>query len=92
MQKYLLIIPRHAERHSKIVKFFRISKFSRCQKLRGIDESGVDVCLVDTTGEFQMLTQMADLAFIGKNLSPKKVGSLHLMPFVVVFRLLMVAI
>ena len=74
MQKYLLIIPRHAERHSKIVKFFRISKFSRCQKLHGIDESGVDVCLVDTTGEFQMLTQIADIAFIGKNLSPNVCG------------------
>ena len=70
----LLIVPRHAERRSKIISLLRSSKFSWCQKSRGIDDSGVDVCLADTTGELQTLTQIADIAFIGKSLSPNVGG------------------
>lgn len=70
----LLIVPRHAERRSKIISLLRSSKFSWCQKSRGIDDFGVDVCLADTTGELQTLTQIADIAFIGKSLSPNVGG------------------
>jgi 3-deoxy-D-manno-octulosonic-acid transferase len=66
----LLLVPRHAERRDEVASLLKFSKLKWHQRSKGKAGETVDVCLADTTGELQMLTSIADLAFIGKSLTP----------------------
>lgn len=69
----LLIVPRHAERRPEIERLIR-AEASLHVRSRGRAPTQVDVVLADTTGELRMLTQVADLVFVGKSLSPNEGG------------------
>ncbi|MDR1458104.1 MAG: hypothetical protein LBI37_01060 [Puniceicoccales bacterium] len=64
----LLLAPRHAERRKEIIHMLEKSGLSWHQRSLGLAKDPVDVCLLDTTGELAILTQLADIAFIGKSL------------------------
>ncbi len=69
----LLVVPRHAERRDKIIPL--ILPFPHC--VRSVEKhakKGTLVYLADTTGELRTLTQIADLAFIGKSIPPNSGG------------------
>lgn len=66
----LLIVPRHAERRGEIAALLRKTDLAWHQRSKGAAPGPVDVCLADTTGELRDLTQVADVAFIGKSLPP----------------------
>ena len=71
----LLLVPRHAERASEIVGLLKQQSLLWHQ--RSTQEPApreVHIYLADTTGELARLTQIADLAFIGKSLPPNKGG------------------
>jgi 3-deoxy-D-manno-octulosonic-acid transferase len=70
----LLLVPRHAERRDEVVQLLRASGLKWHQRSKGAAPSEVCVCLADTTGELQMLTSIADLAFVGKSLAPNVGG------------------
>lgn len=69
----LLLVPRHAERRSEIERLVR-EEASLHVRSRGRAPAQVDVALADTTGELRMLTQVADLVFVGKSLAPNEGG------------------
>ncbi|MDR2735892.1 MAG: hypothetical protein LBB20_03640 [Puniceicoccales bacterium] len=64
----LLLVPRHAERRREIIGLLEKSGLVWHQRSLGAARHPVEVCLVDTTGELATLTQLADIAFIGKSL------------------------
>lgn len=70
----LLLVPRHAERRNNVIELLQRSEFKWHQRSNGDAKSDVDICLVDTTGELSILTSLADIAFIGKSLSPNNGG------------------
>jgi 3-deoxy-D-manno-octulosonic-acid transferase len=71
----LLLVPRHAERGPEIAKLLEASGLPRYWRSRGGEvPAGTIVHLADTTGELRVLTQAADLAFIGKSLPPHTEG------------------
>lgn len=69
----LLLVPRHAERRAEIIEL--IKNLPHCVRSREKQaRDGTLVYLADTTGELRTLTQIADLAFIGKSLPPNEGG------------------
>lgn len=72
----LLIVPRHGERRGELEAWLREAagglRFHF--KSRGLPESPVDIHIADTHGELRTLSQLADLAFIGKSLPPHAEG------------------
>ncbi len=72
----LLIVPRHAERRDELERLMdeEASQW-RCHfKSRGLPSGDVDILVADTSGELRMLSQLADLAFVGKSLPPHAEG------------------
>ena len=71
----LLLVPRHAERGPEIAEMLKGQKFvwQQRSKKETVPEI-VHIYLADTTGELARLTQIADLAFIGKSLPPNQGG------------------
>jgi|APCry1669189241_1035207.scaffolds.fasta_scaffold00038_5 3-deoxy-D-manno-octulosonic-acid transferase len=70
----LLIVPRHAERRDEIKKVLKQSTLSYHFRSEGLATAAVDVAVADTTGELRRLTQLADIAFVGKSLHPHTEG------------------
>ncbi|MDQ8188250.1 glycosyltransferase N-terminal domain-containing protein [Pelagicoccus sp. SDUM812002] len=72
----LMIVPRHAERRHEIEAMLRerASDLAFHFKSRGLPERELDILIADTHGELRALTQLADLAFIGKSLPPHTEG------------------
>ena len=71
----LLLVPRHAERGPEIIEELQAQPLTWHQRSSGTTpKEDIRIYLADTTGELSMLTQIADLAFIGKSLSPNKGG------------------
>jgi 3-deoxy-D-manno-octulosonic-acid transferase len=70
----LLIVPRHAERRGEIERLLRSGGLSYHMRSRGPASAEVDIAVGDTTGELRQLTQVADLVFVGKSLSPHTEG------------------
>lgn len=71
----LLLIPRHAERRDEIIDL--LSTQSLPWHMRSNSHQSVYptfVYLADTTGEMTRLSQIADVAFIGKSLPPNEGG------------------
>ena len=67
----LLLVPRHAERAPEIVTELKKQALTWHQRSTGVAaKKNIRIYLADTTGELSMLTQIADLAFIGKSLEP----------------------
>ncbi len=75
-QARLLIVPRHAERRHEIEAMLReeASDLAFHFKSRGVPEQELDILVADTHGELRALTQLADLAFVGKSLPPHVEG------------------
>ncbi len=70
----LLLVPRHAERRAQIIELLKdIPHCVRSEKKQA-DSDNTIVYLADTTGELRMLTQVADIAFVGKSLPPNVGG------------------
>lgn len=70
----LLLVPRHAERRGEIVPLLEQSQRPFHVRSRGPATGPVEICLADTTGELRRLTQVADVVFVGKSLSPHTEG------------------
>jgi 3-deoxy-D-manno-octulosonic-acid transferase len=70
----LLIVPRHAERHAEIERELVSSGLRWHLRSRGVAPAEVDLAIADTTGELRRLTQLADVVFVGKSLSPHTEG------------------
>ncbi|EDY83596.1 3-deoxy-D-manno-octulosonic-acid transferase subfamily, putative [Verrucomicrobiia bacterium DG1235] len=72
----LLIVPRHAERRHEIEAMLRerADDLRWHLKSRGAPEGELDILVADTHGELRALTQLADLAFVGKSLPPHTEG------------------
>ncbi len=70
----LLLVPRHAERREEIETLLQTRPLNWHFRSRGQAVGLVDVCVGDTTGELQRLTQVADLVFVGKSLPPNEGG------------------
>jgi 3-deoxy-D-manno-octulosonic-acid transferase len=70
----LLIVPRHAERRAEIEALLQSSGLRYHFRSRGAAPSPVDVAVGDTTGELRKLSQLADVAFVGKSLPPHHEG------------------
>jgi len=70
----LVLVPRHAERREEIVALLRGSGLSHHLRSSGPAPGVVDVAVGDTTGELRLITQLADLVFVGKSLPPHEQG------------------
>lgn len=70
----LLLVPRHAERRAEIEALLATRPLNWHLRSRGQALGQVDVCVADTTGELQRLSQVADLVFVGKSLPPNEGG------------------
>ena len=72
----LMLVPRHAERRGEIRDLLEkeASDLRWHFKSEGSPETEVDILVGDTSGELRALTQLADLAFVGKSLPPHKEG------------------
>lgn len=70
----LVIAPRHAERRKEIRRELERSPFRFGFRTGDPDEGELDVYVADTTGELAMITQAADLVFVGKSLPPHTEG------------------
>lgn len=69
----LLLVPRHAERRVQIIELIKdLPNHVRSESKQA--PAGTLVYLADTTGELRTLTQIADLAFVGKSLPPNDGG------------------
>lgn len=67
----LLLVPRHAERGAEIARLLASQPHPWHQRSTNRAPVGsVRIHLADTTGELARLSQIADLAFIGKSLAP----------------------
>ena len=70
-----LLVPRHAERGPEIRRLLQKQPLAWHQRSSGAPANGdVMIYLADTTGELSRLSQIADLAFIGKSLPPNDGG------------------
>lgn len=75
MDARLLIVPRHAERRNELCAIFELQKRTWHLRSRGeTPPEPVMIHIADTTGELTRLSTAADLAFIGKSLSPNEGG------------------
>lgn len=70
----LLLVPRHAERRQEIEELLTGAGVRFHLRSRGAAATPVEVAVADTTGELRRLTQLADLVFVGKSLSPHMEG------------------
>lgn len=71
----LLLVPRHAERGDDLEKLLRSTGLPWSRRSTGATAAPDNaIYLADTTGELRTLTQLADLAFIGKSLPPHTEG------------------
>lgn len=70
----LLLVPRHAERRGDIERELQAAGVSFHFRSKGAAAGVVDVAVGDTTGELRKFTQLADLVFVGKSLSPHTEG------------------
>lgn len=70
----LLLVPRHAERRNDLKRLLQNAGVSHHFRSQGRAPAPVEVAVGDTTGELRMLTQIADLVFIGKSLPPNEGG------------------
>ena len=70
----LLIVPRHVERRQEIGALLKQEGLSFNLRSGGTPQSPTQITLGDTTGELKMLTQLADLVFVGKSLPPQTEG------------------
>ena len=71
----LLLVPRHAERRSEIMELLKKQPLPWHARSTGTHPpQPVKIYLGDTTGELALLTQAADVAFIGKSLPPNDGG------------------
>ena len=72
----LLIVPRHAERGSEIVKILKDLRlsFRRRSEDDGSANNDVEVLLADTTGEMLGFMQAADVVIMGKSLAGQNEG------------------
>ncbi|MEM1223732.1 MAG: glycosyltransferase N-terminal domain-containing protein [Verrucomicrobiota bacterium] len=70
----LLLVPRHAERGPEIAKLLKRQDLPWHQRSNGYEPENNRIHLADTTGELTQLSQVADLAFIGKSLPPNEGG------------------
>ncbi len=71
----LLLVPRHAERGPELVRLLTEQPLTWHQRSQNTETpKTVSIQLADTTGELARLTQIADLAFIGKSLTPNMGG------------------
>ena len=71
----LLLVPRHAERGPELVRLLTNQPLDWHQRSQAAQaHQSVQIHLADTTGELTRLTQVADLAFIGKSLPPNRGG------------------
>ena len=71
----LLLVPRHVERAPEIIKLLKAQNLPWYQRSKGgILPENLGIHLADTTGELAHLSQIADLAFIGKSLAPNEGG------------------
>ncbi len=67
----LLLVPRHAERALEIIRLLKQQPLTWHQRSQNTaTPNSVSIQLADTTGELARLTQVADLAFVGKSLEP----------------------
>ncbi|WP_309400441.1 3-deoxy-D-manno-octulosonic acid transferase [Cerasicoccus maritimus] len=71
---HLLIIPRHAERRKEIRRDLEQFDFRFAFRTEEKVDGLLDIYIGDTTGELAMLSQVADVAFIGKSLPPHTEG------------------
>ncbi len=71
----LFIVPRHAERRKEIKAFIEKTEFT-CQfrSEQMLAQKELDMYIADTTGELRILSQIADVAFIGKSIPPNNGG------------------
>ncbi len=67
----LLLVPRHMERREEIHRILEAFPFSSHFRTSGPANDPVDVAVGDTTGELLLFTQLADVVFVGKSLSPR---------------------
>jgi len=70
----LLLVPRHAERRDEIIALLEKQSRRWQVRSRGPARSSVRIYLADTTGELGTLSQLANLAFIGKSMPPNDGG------------------
>ena len=71
----LLLVPRHVERAPEVLKLLKAQELPWYQRSTGdIVPENLAIHLADTTGELAHLSQIADLAFIGKSLVPNEGG------------------
>ncbi len=71
----LLLVPRHAERRNEVRAAVAAAGFPYHFRSTGTQAPpGNEVYVADTTGELRMLTELADIVFIGKSLPPNAGG------------------
>lgn len=70
----LILVPRHAERRSELQRLLVKSGQRFHFRSQGAASGLVDIAVGDTTGELRKITQLADLVFVGKSLSPHTEG------------------
>lgn len=72
----LMLVPRHAERRGEVRSLLESASKGLNWHFRseGDPFGDVDILVGDTSGELRVLTQLADLAFVGKSLAPHKEG------------------
>jgi len=71
----LLLVPRHVERASDVLKLLKAQELPWYQRSTGaLVPENLAIHLADTTGELAHLSQIADIAFIGKSLTPNEGG------------------
>ena len=70
----LLLVPRHAERRDVVATALAKTGLRFHLRSHGDAPHDVDVAVADTTGELRMLTQLGDVVFCGKSLSPHDGG------------------
>mgnify|MGYP003108801393 CR=1 FL=1 len=71
----LVLVPRHAERRQDVLDAIALEDLTATVRSRqGPCRLEDPVYLADTTGELRMFTALADLAFIGKSVTPNSGG------------------
>jgi 3-deoxy-D-manno-octulosonic-acid transferase len=70
----LLLVPRHAERRDAVADALRKAGLRFHLRSHGTAPHEVDIAVADTTGELRTLTQLGDIVFCGKSLSPHDGG------------------
>ncbi len=70
----LLLVPRHAERRDEVESLVQTVGVTYTLRSRGQATAPGEICIADTTGELQRLTQVAEVVFVGKSLPPHREG------------------